>query len=407
MSGINVRAATKMDGAHIFLVAAEESGDRLGAALIRALRDRGEGGLRFSGVGGREMANEGMPSLFPIDELAIVGFTEIPQRLPTIVRRIRDVADAVLADAPDALIIIDSPDFTHRVAKRVRASNARIPIIDYVCPSVWAWRPWRARAMRRHIDQVLALLPFEPAALERLGGPPCRYVGHPLSARIGELRPNADEARRRLMDPPVILVLPGSRGSEIRRMLPIFGDAIARVANAIGKLELVLPTVPHLRDRIAAETAGWPQRPRIVVDQQEKDGAFRVARAALTKSGTVTLELALAGVPNVAAYRVSTVEAMVARLLIQVPTVILANLVIGENVVPEFLQNDCTAENLATALIPLIDDGAPRRRQMAAFARLDDIMEIGRRAPAVGAADAVLTILRAGGRTFADQTSKL
>ena len=202
----------------IYMIAAEESGDALGAALARALSER-ERGIRLAGVGGRAMAAVGIVSPFPIDELSIVGFSAIPARLPTILRRIRQAADAVIAARPDALVIIDSPDFTHRVARRVRHVAPSIPIIDYVSPSVWAWRPGRAKAMRRYVDCVLAILPFEPAAHVQLGGPPCVYVGHPLVERLAMLRPNAEEMQRRRSDPPLILVLPGSRSSEIHRLL--------------------------------------------------------------------------------------------------------------------------------------------------------------------------------------------
>ncbi len=407
MSEATIQSATIVRGAHIFLVATEESGDRLGAALIRALRERTGGAVRFTGVGGREMVSEGVPSPFPIDDLAVMGFSALPRMLPTILRRIRETANAILAAQPDALVIIDSPDFTHRVARRVRAADPSIPILDYVSPSVWAWRPGRARAMLRYVDHVLALLPFEPAVHQKLGGPPCTYVGHPLSNRIGELRPNAEEMRRRASVPPIVLVLPGSRAGEIERMLSIFADAIDRVQKIIGSLEIILPTVPHLHDAVVAATATWPQRPRVVVNQVDKDAAFRVARVALAKSGTVTLELALAGVPTVAAYRVSWIEALVARLLVNVPSVILANLVIGENIVPEFLQEVCTAERLAAALAQLIEEGPVRRRQVEAFARLDDIMEIGRRRPSVRAADIVLATLRRPERSFAGRTPSL
>ena len=210
----------------IVLVAGEESGDQLGAPLMRALKERTGGRVRFAGVGGREMAAEGLVSLFPIEDLAIIGFAAIPRRLPLILRRIRETAALVVAAQPDALVIIDSPDFTHRVARRVRAAAPAIPILDYVSPSVWAWRPGRARAMRGYVDHVLALLPFEPAAHARLGGPPCTYVGHPLLERLAQLRPSAEEARRRLAEPPVVLVLPGSRGGEIRRLLAIFGAGL-------------------------------------------------------------------------------------------------------------------------------------------------------------------------------------
>ena len=218
----------------IYLVAAEESGDALGAALARALTEREGGLVKLAGVGGREMAAAGIASPFAIDELAIIGVSAIPRRLPTILRRIRQTADRIVAARPDALVIIDSPDFTHRVARRVRRRAPAIPILDYVSPSVWAWRPGRARAMRDYIDAVLAILPFEPAAHLRLGGPPCFYVGHPLIERIGQMRPNADEMRRRLADPPVVLVLPGSRSGEIRRLLGIFGAAIEAVAARAG-----------------------------------------------------------------------------------------------------------------------------------------------------------------------------
>ena len=196
---------------------------------MRALRERTSGAVRFSGIGGREMAQEGAASPFPIEELSIVGFSAIPRRVPLILRRIREASNAIISAKPGALVIIDSPDFTHRVARKVRAADPCIPIVDYVSPSVWAWRPGRARAMRRYVDHVLALLPFEPAEHERLGGPPCTFVGHPLSERVGNLRPNAEEARRRMSDPPVVLMLPGSRSSEVRRLLSVFADTMARV----------------------------------------------------------------------------------------------------------------------------------------------------------------------------------
>jgi lipid-A-disaccharide synthase len=371
----------------IVLVAGEESGDQLGAPLMRALRERTSGRVRFAGVGGRAMAAAGLASPFPIDELAIIGFAAIPRQLPLILRRIRETADLVVAAAPDALVIIDSPDFTHRVARRVRAAAPSIPIVDYVSPSVWAWRPGRARAMRGYVDHVLALLPFEPQAHRRLGGPPCTYVGHPLLEQLAQLRPSPQEAERRLAGPPVVLAFPGSRGGEIRRLLAIFGQALGNLGAGREPPDIVLPTLPHLRERITAGTADWPLRPRVLVDPEEKQAALRVARAALAKSGTVTLELALASVPMVAAYKVSLLEEIVARLAIQLPSVILPNLILEENVVPEFLQRDCTAQNLGDALVPLMSGSPQRRRQIEAFGRLDAIMRIDRQGGAEGAAD--------------------
>jgi lipid-A-disaccharide synthase len=301
----------------------------------------------------------------------------------------------VVASRPDVLVVIDSPAFNLEIARRVRAADPTIVIVEYVSPSVWAWRPRRARAIRGYVDHILALLPFEPAVHRRLGGPPCTYVGHPLAEEARELRPNESEARRRLEEPPVLLVLPGSRIGEVERLLAIFADAVAQLRDRIGPLEVVIPAVSALAASIVAATARWPVPPRVVVDTAEKQAVFRVARAALAKSGTVTLELALAGVPTVGAYRVSWVEAVVGRRLIKVSSVILANLVLGENVVPEFIQEACTAENLAGALVPLFGDTPERRRQLAAFARLDGIMQIGSSTPAARAADVVLEVVGA------------
>ncbi len=380
----------------IHLVAGEESGDALAAALARALVRREGGAVKLAGVGGRAMAAAGIVSPFPIDDLSIIGLSGLARRLPTIWRRIRQTADAVVAARPDALVIVDSPEFTHRVARRVRRRAPSIPILDYVSPSVWAWRPWRARAMRAYVDCVLAILPFEPAVHVRLGGPPCVYVGHPLTERIAELRPKTDEAQRRRADPPIVLVLPGSRSGEIRRHIDIFGAAIARVATRVGPIELVLPTLPHLAARLREAVAGWTVTPRIVAEPAEKWAAFRTARAALAASGTVTLELALAGVPTVAAYRLPLVEEIILRSLSPRPrpqSVILANLVIGENVVPEILQRDCTAERLADSLRALMSDAPPRLRQIEAFQRLDKIMALDTE-PSAKAAAMVLDVAR-------------
>lgn len=384
----------------IFLIATEESGDRLGSSLMKALRRRLGDTVRFEGVGGQSMAREGLVSLFPIEDLSIMGFAAVVKQLPMILRRIRETADAVLAAAPDMLVIIDSPDFTHRVARRVRARRRVLPIVDYVSPSVWAWRPGRARAMRSYVDHVLALLPFEPEAYRRLEGPPCTYVGHPLLEQVGVLRPDAQERQRRDASAPTLLVLPGSRRSEIRHHLSAFGETIEVLRQSAPEIDVILPTMPHLVDEITIAVANWPRRPRIVVGDDDKRAAFRAARAALAKSGTVTLELALAGVPMVAAYKGGRVEAWIAQRVVRVSSVILANLVIGENVIPEFLQENCTARNLAPALREVLTDSPMRQFQLKAFAKLDTIMSTGQRSPSERAADIVLEVMRESrGRT--------
>jgi lipid-A-disaccharide synthase len=378
----------------IFLIATEESGDRLGANLMKVLRQRLGGAVRFEGVGGQQMAREGLASLFPIEELSIMGLAAVVKQLPKILRLIRETAEAVTAASPDILVIIDSPDFTHRVARRVRARDPSIPIVDYVSPSVWAWRPGRARAMLGYVDHVLALLPFEPEEYRRLCGPPCSYVGHPLTGQVGVLRPGVDEQKRRDQQPPVLLVLPGSRRSEIRHHMAVFGETLGRLQAEGMSFELVLPTMPHLLEAVREGIKSWPVQPRIVIGEQEKRAAFRIASAALAKSGTVTLELALAGVPMVTAYRTGAIEAWVLVRAIKVKSVILANLVVGENVIPEFLQRDCSPEKLSQALRDVLNDSPSRRRQLDAFAGIDKIMSTGSQPPGVRAADIVLATLR-------------
>jgi lipid-A-disaccharide synthase len=380
----------------IFLIATEESGDRLGAGLMKVLRQRLGDAVTFEGVGGRAMAREGLTSLFPIEELSIMGLAAVVRQLPKLLRLIRQTAEAVVEGAADMLVIIDSPDFNHRVARRVRAHDPSIPIVDYVSPTVWAWRPGRARAMRRYVDHVLALLPFEPEAYRKLRGPPCSYVGHPLIEQIDRLRPNAEEQARRNSSPPIVLLLPGSRRSEIAHHLGVFGAALDRLRSDGVTFDVMLPTMPHLEAAVLAGVANWAVVPTIVVGEAEKRAAFRIAHAALAKSGTVTLELALSGVPMVTAYRLGAAEAFVLRRAIKVNTVILANLVIGREVIPEFLQENCTPEKLAQALSELLSDSALRRDQRDAFATLDAIMSTGNASPSARAADIVLATMRKG-----------
>ena len=374
----------------IFLIATEPSGDHLGAALMKELRHRFGNEVAFAGIGGREMEEQGIVSLFPIGDLAIVGFAAVVKQLPMLMRRIREAAEAVIQAQPDILVIIDSPDFTHRVARRVRKANPSIPIIDYVSPTVWAWRPGRARTMARYVDHVLAVLPFEPEEHRKLGGPTCTYIGHPLVERLDTLRPDAQEAQRRETPPPLLVLLPGSRPGEIRHHMPGFRETLAAPREQGLAVEAVLPTLPHLLDAVNEAVAQWPVRPRIVTGEVEKQAAFRNARGALAKSGTVTLELALAGVPMVTLYRGGAVEAWIARRVVRVSSIILANLVIGENVIPEFHQEECTARNLAPALLDILNDTPQRRHQLEAFAKLDRIMDTGGRSPSERAADIVV-----------------
>ena len=375
----------------LWMIAGEESGDQLGAKVMRALRARlPHTTVRFEGVGGRAMAGEGVRSLFPISEINLMGIGAVLARLPALVRRVYQTVDAIVAAEPDALVIIDSPDFTHAVAARVRRRRPDLPIINYVSPSVWAWRPGRARKMRAYVDHVLALKPFEPEAHQRLGGPACTYVGHPLIEQVGQLRPRPGERRPLQPGSPVeLLVLPGSRRSEIARLMEPFGAALGLLRErGAPPVSVTVPAVLHLAEEIEARAGSWPVPARVVRGEAEKWVAFRGAQAALAASGTVTLELALSGVPMVVAYRVSKLEEQI-KHFIKVPSIVLTNLILEENAVPERVQWDCTPEKLAEALAPLLSEGPDRNAQTDAFARLDALMSTGEETPSERAARVV------------------
>lgn len=385
----------------LFIVAGEASGDALGARFVGRLREvLGDRPLELSGVGGEALIAEGLHSIFPQEDIAVMGFGPVVARLPLLLRRMSDAARAAAAFAPDLLLTIDAPDFSLRVAKKLRQLAPAVPIAHWVCPSVWAWRQGRARRMKPHVDRILALLPFEPAALERLGGPRTVYVGHPLIERLQEYRPGLDEAARRDdAKAPTILILPGSRRSEIRHLLPPFGGAVALVAEQLPRARFVLPAVPRLVAAITQLTADWRVKPEIVTGEAAKLAAFREARAALAASGTVTLELALAQVPTVAAYRGANWEAALARRLIKLPSVILPNLIIGESVVPEFIQDDASPQALSSALLAAIPNGPARQRQLDGFSAVEQNMRSAGPSPAANAVDAALALVRkpAGG----------
>ena len=363
-------------------------------------RARGPGGIVYAGVGGEHMAAHGMKSIFPLEDVAVMGPLSILPRLPRIVRRVYAAVDAVLAFAPDIVVIIDSPEFTHPIAKRIRKRRPDIPIVDYVSPSVWAWRPGRAAKMRAYVDHVMALLPFEPDAHTRLGGPACTYVGHPMIERYASMQAEDGSALAARLgldrSRPVLVVLPGSRPSEVTRLMRPFGEALALLGARGLAPQVIVPAVASVRPLIDAGLAGWTVKPHVVSGEADKLAAFRLADVALAASGTVTLELALAGTPMVVAYRVDALAAQL-RFLLKVHSVVLANLVLGENAFPEYLQEKCTGEHLAEGLAPLLSDTRERRAQLDALARVPGRMLLDHGTPSDRAASVVLSALRSGG----------
>jgi len=377
----------------LFIIAGEHSGDSLGARLMAALSALRPNGVIFEGVGGPKMVAAGLSSAFPMSEIAVMGPAAIVAQLPHLIRKINEATRAALTAEPDVVVIIDAPEFTHRVAKKIRRARPDIPIVDYVSPSVWAWRPWRARKMRAYVDEVLALLPFEPEVHERLGGPPCTYVGHPLAERrawIAALDPELLARRLRLApDRQPLLVLPGSRRSVITRLWAPFSATLWELHARGHRLELIVPVVESTRAIVEECIKGWPPFPvHIVEEEVDRFCAFKLARAALAASGTATLELALAGCPMVVSYRVDRL-ALLFRRLVRPPHFALANLVLGERAFPELMQESCVPEELAPALAALLRDSPERAAQLAALARVPAALLTGTD-PAIAAALRVL-----------------
>ncbi|HVW57819.1 MAG TPA: lipid-A-disaccharide synthase [Rhizobiaceae bacterium] len=358
----------------IAIIAGEESGDLLGADLVRSLASQSGRQIELFGVGGRHLQALGLQSLFDQSQIAIMGVTAVVRDLPRIVYRINATARAVARWKPDCLITIDVPGFTLPVARKVRRANPAIPIVHYVCPSVWAWRAGRAPAMRPNIDRVLCLLPFEPEALARLKGPPGTFVGHRLARDPAIIE--AAETQRQRADSrhpeamTTLLLLPGSRRSEIRSLLGPFGETVDLLRERGNRLRLLLPTVPHLVDMVSALTASWPEKPEIIHDSERKWRAFAEADAALAASGTVSLELALSRVPFVACYKTDRVMKLF-HYLITIWSSLLPNLIADYAIVPEYIDHFVRPGMLARQIEQLAADTPQRTAQLAGF---DDVL---------------------------------
>lgn len=377
-------------GPKIMLVAGEASGDQLGGRLMAALKAK-QDNIKFIGVGGPRMEREGLKSLFPMNEMSVMGLTEVVPHIPHLLKRISQTADFAKSERPDVVITIDAPDFSFRVGKKLKGKG--IPLVHYVAPSVWAWREGRAKKIAGFLDHLLALLPFEPPYFER-EGLPTTFIGHSAV----EERHDGDAQRFRTQhglsaDKKLLAVLPGSRNSEVKRLLPVFKDVIDDIAAKYPDARIVVPTVSKVADTVTSEMKSWPLDPIVVTSDQDRHDAFSAANCALAASGTVSLELAIAGVPHVIGYQLNAVTGWIAKRLIKVDTVTIVNLVLGNKLIPEFLQENCKAKNITQHLEALMADGPERAAQIEGFDKACTLLGFGDRPPSEKAADQILKII--------------
>ena len=381
----------------IMLVAGEPSGDALGGQIIDALRSISERPIKIVGVGGEHMRAAGLQSLFGLDDTSVMGLREVVPRVPKILRRVREAADLAVRVQPDVAVMIDSPDFTHRVARRIKKLAPDVRLANYVAPQVWASRPKRAQAMATYFDHVLCLLPFEVPFFEK-AGLPATFVGHPVVERVPAPGQGvAFRAQHGISESKKLLVLlPGSRLSEVRFLWDVFKHAVELAEQRTGPLAIVIPTVPTVARRVREAAASWRPSALVVEDSKEKWGAFDAADAALAASGTVSTELALASTPMVIGYRVGAITVRIARQLMTLPAhITLVNLILNRRAIPEFVQEDCTPENLARELVSLLMNPAARTAQVVASGEAIKALGVGGERPSVRAARAILAIATA------------
>lgn len=368
----------------LFIVAGEPSGDRLGSDLIRRLRIRAR--VTPIGVGGPELTGEGLTSIFPMRDLSVMGTADVLARLPLLLWRLRQTVNAILTARPDVVLLIDSQVFSQAVATRLRKRGYQGKILLYVAPSVWAWKPERAPALRPLFDEVLAILPFEPSAMEALGGPRTTYVGHPALEQT--------TARTAQPERGPLLLLPGSRRGELRRHLPLVRAVAAALPGHPKITGFVLPTVRGELERVSATVARWSLPVAVIADPEAKHRAFVEAVAAVAATGTVTLELALAGVPMVTTYVADRSQAAAAEKY-KLRFAALPNIVLAEPVVPEITGTHVDAQDLITAVRTLLDEPQKISAQRTGFIRIRDAMQRGTSdAPMVDAAEILLGYLR-------------
>ena len=378
----------------IYIIAGEPSGDALGGRLMAALEERTGGAVRFAGIGGERMAEAGLKSLVPLHELAIMGVAEVLPRARLILRRVAETVAEIRRLDPAAVVTIDSSGFTWRVAQRLRRRGETLPLIHYVAPMVWAWRAGKARRMARWYDHLMVLLPFEPPYFAAVGLS-CSYVGHPVVESGAD---HGDGARFRAQhgipeEAPLLAVLPGSRRGEVARLLPPFGKAVALLARRHPGLRVVVPTTETVAEIVAAAAKGWAVPTVVVRGEREKYDAFAAAAAAMAASGTVALELAMARLPAIVAYRLNPLTHRLLRRIVKVRHIHLLNLILDRAVVPELIQGDCTPERLEREIERLLTDGTARQAQIEACQEGLRRLGLGGTSPGLRAADQVLKVI--------------
>ncbi|CAN7348842.1 lipid-A-disaccharide synthase [Phenylobacterium sp. LjRoot219] len=378
----------------VMLVAAEASGDERGAGLARALKRRLGEGVRFVGVGGAQMAAEGVESPFDIAELSVLGLLEGLMAYPKVVRRVKQTVALAAREKPDVAVLIDSWGFTLRVAQQLRRLDPALPLIKYVGPQVWATRPGRAKTLAQSVDHLLSIHAFDAPYFEA-EGLPVTFVGNSaLSLDFSDARPERLRAEiGAAPDEPILLVLPGSRPAEIKLVLPVFADAVARLKAERPGLHVVIPAAPTVADMVKAQVAGWSLRAHVVEGEAAKLDAMKAATVALACSGTVTTQLAIAGVPMVVAYRIGPVTYALLKHLVRTRFVTLFNIAADAAVAPELIQDDCNGPDLAAELARRLDDDTLRRAQVRAQYAALDKMGRGGADPDEAAAEAVLQVL--------------
>jgi len=378
----------------IFLLAGEPSGDIIGARLMQALRRQcGPEGITFIGVGGQRMRDQGLDSLFPMEELSLMGFVEVLPHLPRLLRRLSQTKRAILRRQPDMVLTIDSPSFSLRLQDRLRGRG--MIRVHYVAPQVWAWRQGRAKTLGAKIDHLLTLLPFEPRFFERYGLD-CSFVGHPIIEEAAK-RGDGRRFRRRYDlpdDAPTICLLPGSRRTEIAMHMPVMKETVNRLWKHFPTLKMILPTLPSLAPTIRDMVQDWPLAPLILEERADRFDAYAASRFAIAASGTVALELALAGTPHITIYRTGKITAWLAERLVKVDHVNLVNLILNRPAVPELLLEDCVPERIMVHARRLIEDDEAHHDQETALAEvISSLQGAGTDKPSEQAAHSVLKLL--------------